>query len=156
LRLPHQPHPARGRRALPARDRPQRRRRAVSEATAQRIVHFTSEMTPLAKVGGLGDVVGALSREQARRGHALILAIRAYRSVAFASGWTRTRRGAREGPGGLGREPAGFEILAPPATDGATDGAPESGSYRVLRVEHLGERRFFDRDGIYDDALRGQ
>src|SRR5262245_54332545 len=110
-------------------------------------------MTPLAKVGGLGDVVGALSREQARRGHTVIVAIPGYRSLAIPPGWTRARLGTREVPWGLGREPAGFEVLAPPA---GTDGASGGGSYRVLRVEHLGERRFFDRDGIYDDGVRGQ
>ena len=129
----------------------------MSPATAQpvlRIVHFTSEMTPLAKVGGLGDVVGALSREQARRGHTVVVVIPGYRSLVIPAGWTRTRLGTREVPWGLGREPAGFEVLAPPEAHGAADGS--GGTYRVLRVEHLGERRFFDRDGIYDDALRGQ
>ncbi|HKQ57859.1 MAG TPA: glycogen/starch synthase [Candidatus Eisenbacteria bacterium] len=119
------------------------------------IVHVTSEMTPLAKVGGLGDVVGALSQEQARRGHRVIVAIPAYRSIAVPAGWTRRRLEGREVPWGLGREPAGFELLEPAGNNGAESGAAGTGTYRVLLVEHLGDRRFFDRDGIYDDPVRG-
>ena len=48
---------------------------------------------------------------------------------------------------GPGRERAGFELLHAPA-----DGA---GSLRVLLVGHAGERRFFERDGIYDDPATG-
>ncbi|MGH7731705.1 MAG: glycogen/starch synthase, partial [Candidatus Eiseniibacteriota bacterium] len=33
------------------------------------VAHVASEMAPLAKVGGLADVVGSLAFEQARRGH---------------------------------------------------------------------------------------
>jgi len=127
----------------------------MSRATL-RIVHFSSEMAPLAKVGGLGDVVGALSAEQARRGHAVTVALPGYRSLAIPPGWTRRRLAHREVPWGLGREPAGFELLSPPEGRNGGDGDSAGGTFRVLKVEHLGERRFFDRDGIYDDPLREQ
>jgi glycogen synthase len=39
------------------------------------VVHLASEMAPLAKVGGLGDVVAALAAEQVRRGHRVVVAI---------------------------------------------------------------------------------
>jgi starch synthase len=113
------------------------------------VLHCASEMTPLAKVGGLGDVVGALAAEQARRGHRVTVALPAYRSLAVPADWTRRRLPECEVPWGLGKERAGFELIRPPG-----DGA--SGSLSVLLVEHLGERRFFDRPGIYDDPTRGQ
>ena len=45
------------------------------------VVHLASEMAPLVKVGGLADVVGSLAAEQARRGHAVTVALPGYRSV---------------------------------------------------------------------------
>ena len=113
-----------------------------------RIIHVSSEMTPLAKVGGLGDVVGALSVEQARRGHDVIVALPGYRSLAIPRGWTRRRLEKREVPWGLNQEPAGFELLEPPRgpeggpRDGAGADGVSPGSLRVLVVEHLGERRY--------------
>jgi starch synthase len=123
------------------------------------IVHVASEMTPLAKVGGLGDVVGALSAEQARRGHDVIVALPAYRSLALPAQWTRRAVDGCDLAWGLGRETAGFEIAEPPpseTTSAGTSGGVAAGSLRVLLVDHLGERRFFDRPGIYDDPMRGQ
>ncbi|MHC5212090.1 MAG: glycogen synthase [Planctomycetota bacterium] len=43
-----------------------------------RIGFVAAEMAPLVKVGGLGDVVGALSAELARRGHEVAVLIPAY------------------------------------------------------------------------------
>ena len=124
--------------------------------TSLRIVHFASEMTPLAKVGGLGDVVGALAVEQARRGHHVIVAIPAYRTLAVPASWTRRRLPERQVPWGLGRERAGFELVAASGSGNGTENAsPGRGSLQVLLVEHLGERRFYDRPGIYDDPQRG-
>jgi starch synthase len=131
------------------------------------IVHCTSEMTPLAKVGGLGDVVGALAAEQARRGHKVTVALPAYRALAVPPGWARRRLPAVEVPWGLGHEAAGFELVIPPASDPGADGTAQGGnggdgptepggSLQVLLVDHLGERRFFDRAGIYDDPMRGR
>src|SRR5215510_6381629 len=95
------------------------------------IVHVASEMTPLAKVGGLGDVVGALSAEQARRGHDVIVALPAYRALALPKGWTRRTIDGCDLPWGLGREAAGFDVATPPGGDTA-------GSLRILLVDHLG------------------
>ena len=125
------------------------------------IVHVASEMTPLAKAGGLGDVIGALAAEQARRGHRVTVALPAYRSLAVPEGWTRHPHPGCDVPWGLGVEPAGFEILRPPARPGGREGGDggagaSGGSLEVLLVEHRGARRFFDREGIYDDPARGQ
>ena len=43
-----------------------------------RIVHIASEIAPLAKVGGLGDVVGGLSKAQAKKGHKVEVILPAY------------------------------------------------------------------------------
>ena len=39
------------------------------------IAHLASEMAPLARVGGLGDAVGALAAAQARAGHHVIVTL---------------------------------------------------------------------------------
>ena len=104
------------------------------------IAHVASEMAPFAKVGGLADVVGALAAEQARRGHRVVVAIPRYARPGAAAGLERRALGEREVPWGMGHEPARFDHA---------DGPP--GQPRVLLVDHAGERRFFDRPGIYDD-----
>ncbi len=109
------------------------------------IVHVASELAPLAKVGGLADMVGSLAREQARRGHRVLAAIPAYRTLTLPEGWTREAWGECEVPWGLGREPARFERARDP-----------SGKLEVLLVHHAGERRFFDRPGIYDNPATGK
>lgn len=108
------------------------------------VAHLASEMAPLAKVGGLGDVVGALSGEQARRGHRVLVALPAYRMLRAPEDWRREPLESVEVPWGMGRERARFELLHGP------DGL------RVLLVDHAGERKFFDRDGLYDQPGTGQ
>jgi starch synthase len=44
------------------------------------IVHVSAECYPVAKVGGLGDVVGALPKYQARRGHVVKVVMPMYRT----------------------------------------------------------------------------
>src|SRR5436309_15490844 len=109
------------------------------------IAHVGSEMAPLVKVGGLADVVGALAFEQARRGHRVTVAIPAYRCVELPPGWSRRAVGGWDVPWGMGHEPARFELCE-----------PASGGPQVLLVAHAGERRFFDRPGIYDDPRTGE
>ena len=113
------------------------------------IVHVASEMAPIVKVGGLGDVVASLSAEQARRGHRVTVAIPAYAGAEIGPGWTRQTLGTFEVPWGMGYEPASFRLLAPVSS------ANGEGGLRVLLVGHLGERRFFDRPGVYDDPVSG-
>jgi starch synthase len=108
------------------------------------VVHVTSEMAPLAKVGGLGDMVAALAGEQARRGHAVTVVLPGYRDLRRPESWRgRALDGARV-PWGVGHEPASFELFEP---------GPRVP--RVLVVRHDGARRFFDRPGIYDDPNQG-
>jgi starch synthase len=117
--------------------------------TPFRIVHFGSEMTPAVKVGGLADVLGALSREQARRGHRVVVVLPAYRGADLRSFGQRQRLGRCELPWGVRREEASFDLYTAPATNGQPP-------LRVLLVDHVGERRFFDRPGIYDDPATGE
>ncbi len=104
------------------------------------IVHLSSEMAPFAKVGGLGDVVAALAAEQVRRGHRVIVAIPHYRDLAVPAGWKLTDLSGTRVPWGMGHEPAHFTMAEGPADQPS-----------VLLVDHAGERRFFQRPGIYDD-----
>ena len=115
-----------------------------------RIAHIASEMAPIVKVGGLGDVVAALAAEQARRGHRVTVAIPAYATGEIRSTWARQTLGTFDVPWGMGHEPASFRVLS--QASGADDGA----GLRVLLVDHLGERSFFDRPGVYDDPATSQ
>src|SRR5678816_3523311 len=44
------------------------------------IVHVSAECYPMAKVGGLGDVVGALPKYQAKKGHIVKVVMPMYRT----------------------------------------------------------------------------
>jgi starch synthase len=109
------------------------------------VAHVASEMAPLAKVGGLADVVGSLAGEQARRGHRVTVVLPAYQSLQLPAGWTRRAFQGCEVPWGMSREPAQFDLAGPP-----------DGDLRVVLVGHEGDRAFFDRSGIYDDPRTGE
>ena len=106
------------------------------------IAHLASEMAPLAKVGGLGDVVSALAGEQARRGHRVLVVIPHYRDIAVPADWRVHDLGSTSVPWGVGQEPARFTLVEDPR-----------GEQRVLLVDHTGDRRFFNRAGLYDDPV---
>ncbi len=131
------------------------------------IVHVASEMAPLAKVGGLADVVGALAVEQARRGHRVTVVLPAYQSVAMPAGWIRRAFANGRVPWGPWSEPARWDLaerparrrtngIARPETGTVLDAGGDAGTLRVLLVEHEGDRRFFDRPGLYDDPRTGE
>jgi starch synthase len=109
------------------------------------IAHVTSELAPLAKLGGLGDVAGALSQEQARRGHRVTAVMPGYGARGCPADWRRETLGACDVPWAMGKEPARFELLHEPG-----------GDRRVVLVHHDGERRFFDRPGIYNEPTTGE
>ncbi|HXJ68627.1 MAG TPA: glycogen/starch synthase [Verrucomicrobiae bacterium] len=104
------------------------------------VVHLASEMAAFAKVGGLGDVVGALSAEQVRRGHRVVVAIPHWRDIVVPRGWRLNDLSGTLVPWGMGHEPAKFTVA-----DGPSD------QPSVLLVDHAGDRRFFHRPGFYDD-----
>jgi starch synthase len=108
------------------------------------IAHLASEMTPLVKVGGLADMVGALAAEQAQSGHQVCVLLPRYAALQVPTGFERHHLGVGDVPWGMGREPARFELLTAPSGP------------RILLVDHAGERRFFERPGIYDDPRTGE
>ncbi len=103
-----------------------------------RVVMMGAEMTPLAKVGGLGDVLGALSETLARLGHEVVVLLPAYRTLALPEPARSLDR--FQVPFGTATEPA--ELLEAPLAGRRA---------RTLLIDHLGPARFFDRAGIYDD-----
>jgi starch synthase len=109
------------------------------------IAHVASEMAPLVKVGGLADVVSALALEQARRGHRVLVVLPRYRTIEVPAGWTMHDLGGTRVPWGLGQEAARFSIAEDPQAD-----------LRVLLVDHAGDRKFFDRPGVYDDPATSE
>ncbi len=110
----------------------------------QHVVHVSSEFAPLAKVGGLADMVAALAAEQARRGDEVTVVLPGYRDLELPEGARVRGLEAARVPWGVGHEPASFELIEP-----AGEGP------RVLLVRHEGARRFFDRPGVYDDPNLG-
>ena len=77
-------------------------------------------MTPLAKVGGLADVVGALAAEQARRGHRVDRgAARLSRPASCPPAGRTQPLGGAEVPWGLGSEPARSSCAERAAARGA-------------------------------------
>lgn len=99
-----------------------------------RIAHIAPEMTPLAKAGGLGDVVGALPVAQVRQGHDVTVVLPGYRRV-----WPQLERTGGSWPISYGI--GGVEVV----------GAAVPASYRGVRLLVIEHEEFFGRDGLYGD-----
>jgi len=108
------------------------------------IVHVTTEYAPRVRVGGRADMVGGLAREQARRGHRVVVVMPRYASIGTPAGADARPLADVDVPWGLGRERARFDLVD------AGEGAP-----RLLLVGHAGPRAFYDRSGVYDDPGTG-
>ncbi len=111
-----------------------------------RVALVATEASPLARHGGRGDVIAAVAHALAKRGHQVTLFLPAYRDLKFPAGARRKTAVAElRVPGPAGVEPAAlFEITLP------GKGAP-----RVMLVHHRGDRRFFDRPGLWADPADG-
>jgi len=112
---------------------------------ALRIAMVSAERVPLAKVGGLGDVAGALSDVLAARGHEVSCFLPHYAAIRLPEGARRER--ALEPfpvPHGRGEEVAAVERVTLPGSKVA-----------VYLVDHRGDLAFFQRDGIYTDPATG-
>ncbi len=104
-----------------------------------------SEVVPLAKTGGLADVVGALAVECASLGHDVAVVLPAYRQVDA-----------------LGYEMADLCTLSIPARDQVLDARIQQVFVPTLRVPGPGRVRvfvvrhdpFFSRSGLYQEAGR--
>ena len=102
-----------------------------------------SEVVPLAKTGGLADVVGALAVECASLGHDVAVVLPAYRQVDA-----------------LGYEMADLCTLSIAIGDGMLDARIQEVFVPTLRVSGPGRLRiflvrhdpFFSRSGLYQEA----
>ncbi|MFW6085027.1 MAG: glycogen/starch synthase, partial [Gemmatimonadota bacterium] len=100
-----------------------------------RILQLASEAVPFAKTGGLGDVVGALTRHLARAGHSVDLVLPYYRAVAAEHGRGVSGPVLRFKPSELGT-----------VGEGALVPGPDPGGARTWFVA---VPELFDRDGLY-------
>ncbi len=100
----------------------------------QHVVFIASEAAPLAKTGGLADVVGSLPRALARLGHRVEIILPFYRRIIEGSGFAPSPTGIEIDMWADGRNwPCRIHEL-------------EDGGIRYLLVEN---DALFDRDGIY-------
>ena len=104
-----------------------------------RICYVTSELAPLAKVGGLADVSGALPRELRLLGHDLRVYLPLYRSVRDRGPALTPDPRLRDVPIQLGRRTYRYSIV--------TTGLPGSD----LDVQLVDCPALYDRPGIYTD-----
>jgi starch synthase len=104
-----------------------------------RIVMLAAEATPYAKVGGLGDVVGALPRALERLGLKLAVVIPAYGNISSTS--------LRGTPC---IQVAGFDVPMASSVERAEVFQARMDGTRV-DVYQIASRKYFQRDGIYDD-----
>jgi starch synthase len=109
-----------------------------------RIVIAAAEVAPFARVGGLSDVAGALSKEMAARGHDVFVFLPKYASIDERK---------------YGLEPiakAGtFDVLMGERVERCRlfrGGMPGADAVNVVFVEHEG---YFGREGIYIDPATG-
>lgn len=100
----------------------------------------SSEMTPYAKVGGLADVVAALSYELARKGHEVKVVLPLYGSISPEKHWK-----------------ALADPLLVPFGDGPRFGRvwETTGGHPNLHFYFLEHNHYFQRAGVYGDAGGG-
>lgn len=110
-----------------------------------RIVMASAEVAPFARVGGLSDVVGALSQAMSAMGHHVTVFLPKYASID---------------DGKYGIKPvSGIGPLSVPMGDRVEEvrlheaPMPGDGSARAIFVGH---EEYFDREGIYVDPSTGQ
>lgn len=108
-----------------------------------RILMASPELVPLAKVGGLGDMVGSLSRALSALGHDVRCALPHYKAAEQA---------LPKDTKVVDRKELRFPFRGSVTRVGLTWVEAESLPARVLLVGHP----LFDRDGIYGDPVSGQ
>ncbi len=101
-----------------------------------RILQVASEVHPYSKTGGLADMVGALSRALARKGHQVDIVTPAYRGVASRF---------------LGIRPAQWRFSLPLGSEWVTGQLLRHDVEAGLTVWFLDYPEFFDRSGIYNE-----
>ncbi len=108
------------------------------------ILMIAAEVHPLAKVGGLADVMGALPRALVNRGHTVRIALPFYGSIKA--------RGLRT------KEFKPVGVVDIPMGDQAFEARPYVTTLPESKVEVIliGNEHFFDRDGIYSEPSTGE
>jgi starch synthase len=111
----------------------------MPHARPLRIVMPAAEASPFAKVGGLGDVVGALPRALAKLGATPIVILPAYRETLSGAFDIRPCSAV-----------PGFDV---PMRSAVEHAAVYQASLDAagIPVYLIGSRKYFDRSGIYDD-----
>ena len=114
------------------------------------IVLAASEAVPLAKTGGLADVVSGLAKALHSRGHHVTVILPYHRRFVAKSGLdiTSTELTVNCEVGGVPMFAELFETRLPTNSESSTGGGAAAGP-RVLLVDH---RVFFDRPGLYGEA----
>lgn len=112
------------------------KRRRVRIIPRMHIAHIAPEMVPFAKVGGLGDVIGALPRAQVGRGHRVSVVIPGYRWLLDDP----QRRGAAAPK--VAFHYAGRDIV----------GVVRSWEHEGVRVIALEQPELFDRAAVYGEG----
>jgi starch synthase len=116
----------------------------MTQTEPLKIVMFAAEAAPFTKVGGLGDVIGALPRALEKLGTEISIVTPAYKSTI-------------EGDFGLRTFPPvpGFNVSMGSSIEPAKvlHARMEGTSIDVF---FIGSGRYFDREGIYDDPVTGE
>src|SRR5258708_367205 len=99
------------------------------------IVHIASEVAPIAKVGGLADVMLGLSREQKSQGHEVDLIIPKYDCFAQAKPFSTIKK-----------SPSYFQGAW---HDNTIVSTPIEENLRVTCVDAHHAKRFFQRGAVY-------
>lgn len=114
--------------------------------TALRILQVSSELAPVAKTGGLADVVAALSHELARAGHDVVVLLPLHRRIAQAGFDLPLVPGLEQLPVSLGERKGSLAVRSLKLPD------------QDARIWCLDAPALYDRDGIYsaeaDEPLR--
>ncbi len=114
----------------------------MTQNNGLRIVMMAAEATPYAKVGGLGDVVGALPKALERLGARPAVVIPAYKGKAGVPGIH---------PCSL---VPGFDVSMASEIEHAE--VFQAQMNHSVDVYLIGSRKYFDRKGIYDDPATGE
>ena len=104
-----------------------------------KVLFAASEMTPYAKTGGLGDVVGALAGELCRRGHEVTCCVPFHRSCRESAGRAK---------------PIGVRLRIPLGSFTVTGEVVELKQRDGVRVWFVRCDEFFDRAELYYDGVR--
>src|SRR5205823_3538559 len=130
-------HRARGSRAVSARHR------APGMTQRFRVAMLSAEAVPYAKVGGLGDVVGALSRAIADLGCSVAVFLPRYGSLKLPAGTALELVAKIDVPVGGEDTPALVYALR------GGDVSPSLATYFIAN------ETYFGRPGIYNDPVSG-